>query len=170
MQPRQLLPGFGERPKLFLVAASLAGLVIPRPLAVILIPQSPFDFAHGPEPVEGRKKDLALVLRCEILRRFAPQNDGPRQRNARRFALQVRSLFRAAFGMVQNPVNVIEDVPLRDLLDALMLAEMLQRPNDFGASRLRCGLPRPAGRRRPSKLLRAAANGNRGPKRVKCGV
>jgi len=30
--------------------------------AGILIPQSPFDFAHGPEPVEGREKDLLFDI------------------------------------------------------------------------------------------------------------
>src|SRR5437667_8269681 len=28
-----------------------------------LIPQSPFDFAHGPEPVEGREKGLSITFR-----------------------------------------------------------------------------------------------------------
>jgi hypothetical protein len=33
-------------------------------------------------------------------------------RNARQFALQVLGVFRAVFGMMQNPVDVIEDVSL----------------------------------------------------------
>jgi hypothetical protein len=32
--------------------------------SVMLTPQSPFDFAHGPEPVEGREKHLLL---CEVV-------------------------------------------------------------------------------------------------------
>src|SRR6266568_8379225 len=36
----------------------------------MLIPQPPFDFAHGPEPVEGREKHLAVVWN-QRLRSFA---------------------------------------------------------------------------------------------------
>ena len=51
-----------------------------------------------------------------------------RERNARQFALQVLGVFRPVFRMVQNPVDVIEDVPLGDFLVTVLLAEMLQRP------------------------------------------
>ena len=51
-----------------------------------------------------------------------------RQRNARQFTLQVLGVFGAVLGMMQNPVNVIEDAPLVDFLVLAMLAEMFQRP------------------------------------------
>src|SRR5947209_5227264 len=54
--------------------------------------------------------------------------DSPHQRDARQLPLQVLGVLRAVFGMVQHGIDVIEDVPLRGLLVAVVLAEMLQRP------------------------------------------
>ena len=49
-----------QRPAQFPSVLSQVLFVILLRLAVIPIPQSPFDFAYGPEPVEGREKNLLV--------------------------------------------------------------------------------------------------------------
>jgi hypothetical protein len=107
VQPGQLLPGFGEGPKHILV------MLRHRPTVILSAAKNPC---------------ICVPSTTGVLRRFAPQNDSAHERNARQFALQVLGVFRAVFGMVQNPVDVIEDVPLGDFLVLVMLAEMFQRP------------------------------------------
>ncbi len=50
------------------------------------------------------------------------------QGNARLLPLQVLRVLRTVFGIVQNAVEVIVDIPLGDFLCVVTPAEMFQRP------------------------------------------
>ena len=48
--------------------------------------------------------------------------------DARQITFQVIGITRPVFGMVQQGVNVVENIPLADRLVAVMLLELFQRP------------------------------------------
>jgi hypothetical protein len=64
----------------------------------------------------------------QLLARLGEGAELGSKRNPRQLALEVVGILLAVVGMVQQAIDVVEDVPLVDLLVLVVVAELLQRP------------------------------------------
>jgi hypothetical protein len=74
---------------------------------------------------------LLFILEMQLHQRRANLRKPPklrRYRNPRQLPLQIRRIRRPVLRMMQQPIGVVKDIPLGNLLITIMLPKLRQRP------------------------------------------